>query len=344
MRVFIAGVASGVVSSMVAAQGVVIDGFLDSTGAGLYGAELSCQDSATGFGDNSLGMVDYANGSEIDTAYACHNGTTLFLFFGGNLESNFNKIEVFVDCIAGEGQNRLLGNNPDVDFNGLNRMGDDGTGAGNGLKFDADFSPDFYLTATCGGTPLSTHCNMAHLRTTGGGAGEYLGSGGAGAAGALTAGNGVMLGLDNSNILGVVGGNGGPSVGCGVATGIELALPFSVMGYTAGNIRVCAFINGSSHDYLANQVLGGVGGLPNLGDPRLVDFSQVFGKQFFEKVINAGPPPCPTDFDGDGITSGSDLALMLGSWGTPDADLDGDGDTNGADLASLLGAWGPCAP
>lgn len=342
MRLFIAGAAVTIVSSSVAAQGVVVDGFLDSVGAGLYGAELACQDSATGFGDSTLAVVDFANGSELDNAYACHDGTTLFLFLGGNLESNYNKVEVFVDCIPGEGQNRLLGNNPDIDFNGLNRMGDDGTG--NGLKFDTDFSPDFYFSATCGGATLVTYCNMAQLLTAGAGAGEYLGSGGAGAAGAFTAANGIMFGLDNSNAVGVVGGNGGLSSGCGVVTGIELALPFSVIGYTTGNIKVCAFINGSSHDYLANQVLAGVGGLPNLGEPRLVDFSQVFGNQFFEKVITSGPPPCPSDLDGDGETSGSDLALMLSSWGTPDADLDGDGDTNGADLSSLLSAWGPCAP
>lgn len=53
---------------------------------------------------------------------------------------------------------------------------------------------------------------------------------------------------------------------------------------------------------------------------------------------------CPTDFDANLTTDGSDLAYLLGAWGTatPAFDLDDDGIVNGADLAVLLGAWGPC--
>jgi len=53
---------------------------------------------------------------------------------------------------------------------------------------------------------------------------------------------------------------------------------------------------------------------------------------------------CPGDLDGDGVVSGPDLSLILGSWGTTDqnADLDGDGMVGGSDLALVLGAWGDC--
>jgi hypothetical protein len=51
---------------------------------------------------------------------------------------------------------------------------------------------------------------------------------------------------------------------------------------------------------------------------------------------------CPADFDHDGMVGASDLAILLGAWGTPDGDLDGDGTTTAADLALVLGAWGPC--
>lgn len=59
------------------------------------------------------------------------------------------------------------------------------------------------------------------------------------------------------------------------------------------------------------------------------------------------PRACPGDLDRDGIVGGSDLAILLGAWGTvgrgaPAADLNGDGVVGGADLAILLGAWGPC--
>ena len=49
----------------------------------------------------------------------------------------------------------------------------------------------------------------------------------------------------------------------------------------------------------------------------------------------------PSDFNGDGVVNGADLAAMLANWGMPGAtDLDDSGDTNGADLASLLAMWG----
>jgi Metallo-peptidase family M12 len=45
------------------------------------------------------------------------------------------------------------------------------------------------------------------------------------------------------------------------------------------------------------------------------------------------------DLNGDGTVDATDLAILLGAWGTPAADLDGDGTTSGPDLAILLGAW-----
>jgi hypothetical protein len=55
------------------------------------------------------------------------------------------------------------------------------------------------------------------------------------------------------------------------------------------------------------------------------------------------PPACPADFDGDGTVGASDLATLLGAWGTPACDLDGDGTTGASDLAALLASWGPCS-
>ena len=51
---------------------------------------------------------------------------------------------------------------------------------------------------------------------------------------------------------------------------------------------------------------------------------------------------CPADLSGDGVVNGSDLAVLLAAWGTPDADLTGDGIADGSDLAVLLAAWGSC--
>jgi hypothetical protein len=51
------------------------------------------------------------------------------------------------------------------------------------------------------------------------------------------------------------------------------------------------------------------------------------------------------DLDGDGVVGGSDLAILLGSWGSCPAaapcvaDLNGDGNVGADDLAVLLGGW-----
>ena len=50
----------------------------------------------------------------------------------------------------------------------------------------------------------------------------------------------------------------------------------------------------------------------------------------------------PSDVNGDGVTDGTDLALVLGSWGPCagcPADINGDGAVDGIDLAVVLGGW-----
>ncbi len=57
------------------------------------------------------------------------------------------------------------------------------------------------------------------------------------------------------------------------------------------------------------------------------------------------PPACPADINSDGSVNGSDLALLLQSWGACAkcaADIDPNGSIDGADLALLLQSWGSC--
>ncbi len=329
----------------------VIDGFnliplppgtpvLDGVNTGEYPDELSVQGIETQFGNSNLGAIDYANGSELNGAYGYIDpeAGTLRLLLSGNLESNFNKLEVFFDYRDG-GQNRLRGDNPDVDFNGLNRMGDDGSG--NGLTFERGFAADFYLTLTCGGGPFATFANTARLNTNGGGIGGFIGTGGAGSGSVLYGINGVAIAINNSNVDGVGGGTG-IADGSGVKTGVEMMIPLiTLKGYTGGDIKVTAFINAGGHDFVSNQVLGGLAaGTGNLGEPRNVNFAGLPGAQCFTLV--APSAPCTGDFDGNGAVDGADLAVLLGSWGGGGGDLNGDGVTDGADLATLLGAWGGC--
>lgn len=326
-----ASAASFVFTGIALAAPPVVDGTLD---AAAYGPAKKLQDTPTGFGNSTLGQVGSANGSELNAAYGVIVGGKLHLFFAGNLESNFNKIEVFIDSKVG-GQNKLRGDNSGVDFNGLNRMGDDGSG--NGLKFDADVEPDYWVGGTGDGTAL--YGNYAVLSTTGGGPGFYVGTGGYASTGTLTGGEvgapPILLTINNSNTIGVDSTNvNDPSL---VTTGIEIAIPMADIGNPIGKIRVTAFINGTGHDFLSNQVLGGIGGGGNLGEPRNVDFSLIAGDQFFS-VLLAG------DMNGDGEINNQDIAPFVDGLTSPSqgqrlieaGDINNDGFFNNQDIAPFV--------
>jgi hypothetical protein len=57
------------------------------------------------------------------------------------------------------------------------------------------------------------------------------------------------------------------------------------------------------------------------------------------------PPPCDADVNGDRLVNGTDLAMVLQSWGACTgcaADVNNDNLVNGTDLAIVLQAWGAC--
>jgi len=258
------------------AEHIIIDG----TAGAAYPGAVSVQTIGTGFGNSTLGKLGFANGSELDAAFAVITEETLYLTLTGNLESNFNKLEIFIDSKPG-GQNKLQGNNPDVDFNGLNRMGDDGSG--NGLTFDAGFEADYYVTATGGNDPYQFFANYAEVMP--GGVGLFLG--GAGPTPAQIVGpNGITLSINNSNVLGVnTLDNPFDSDPATVLTGIELAIPLSAIGDPAGGVNITAFINGGGHDFASNQWLGSLpAGFGNLADPRFINLAGIDGLQYFNVV------------------------------------------------------------
>jgi hypothetical protein len=279
---------------------------IDGTRDAIYGSPIVVQNTPTGFGDSNLGQVDYANGSELDAAYAYvdMSTSTLYLFLAGNLESNFNKLEIFFDTVAG-GQNKLRSDNSGVDFGGLNRMGDDGSG--NGLRFDTGFDADYWIGITGGGSPYALFANWAELLTNGGGQGYYLGTTGATSNGILSGGtnpNNIRVTINNSNTGGVTSSAADPFAAAAVSTGVELAIPFAAIGITGPTtIKISAFINGAGHDFVSNQVLGGIGGGGNLGEPRNVNFANIAGDQYFLVVV---PEPASL------FALGAGLAGLLG--------------------------------
>lgn len=259
----------------VASQAQVV---VNGTAEADYGVAASVQNVETSFGDSNIGDLEYATGSELDAAYATIRDGKLYVVLAGNLESNFNKLEMFIDCKPG-GQNVMRNDNPDVSFNGLNRLA--------GLTFDAGFEPDYWFSITGGGLPYSTYTNFAELLTFGGGQGYYMGAGVAVSDAALTGGNNpfdIRVTINNSNSGGVLGGTGAAS-GAGVTTGVEYAIPLAAIGNPVGRIRISAYVNGFGHDFLSNQVLGGCGaGQNHLGDPLNVNFNNVNGAQDFVAI------------------------------------------------------------
>lgn len=273
-------------------RAIVIDG----TAEPAYGDPFRGQQLRTNFGDNL---------NELDALYAKISGGQLYLVLAGNLEPNFNKLEIFIDSTAG-GQNRLRGDNPDVDFNGLNRMGDNGSG--NGLTFDAGFAADFYITATWDGGTV--YANSAEILTGGGGTGLYLGSSPP-SPGQIVGPNGVVLSLDNQNTAGVTEGTTW-SWGGGVRTGIEVSIPLALIGPATDLIRITAFINAGGHNFASNQWLGS---LPspntNLGDPRNINLNTIAGNQFVTVFEDADGDALPDVWEMNGVDINGDGTIDL---------------------------------
>ncbi|MBN2445734.1 MAG: hypothetical protein JXO22_03360, partial [Phycisphaerae bacterium] len=307
-------------------QALVIDGSADDV---MYGYSLVTQDTQTGFGDASLGRPDVCSGSELDEAYAVVYDGWLYMVLAGNLETNANKLEIFLDTIPGQGQNQLLATNPDVDFNGLNRMGPGPQGPG--LIFQTGFAPDYYITINVQGDPVDLYMTYAELYVdpNNPGAGYYLGRGAA----TCETNNGALLEadpnnpfiayctVDNSNVYGVTGGNG-VDYGGGVYTGVEFAIPLSAIGNPTGDFTVTAFINGVNHDWLSNQFLGGFDGSANLEEPRVVDLSETDHYPFTVYGASAPVGQCCVGTSCS-IETQADCTGMGGTWGGANSNCDG---------------------
>ncbi|MFI4871232.1 MAG: VPLPA-CTERM sorting domain-containing protein, partial [Phycisphaerales bacterium JB061] len=234
------------------------------------------------------------NRSEINGIWAYCDTNNLYLGVTGNVQ-DFNKLELFFDSTAG-GQNSLRNDNADVDFNQLNdKLG--------GLTFDSGFEADYYLTYTVNGDRNEHYTSAAQLNSAGGGPGGFQGGGayvdGDQIAAGGANGNGYTLGTNQSNVGGVADfGNPNDSDPALVSTGTEIAIPLSELGYTGGLLRLAGFINGGSHDYVSNQIIGGApAGTGSLGNDMMgnfidgslagIDFNNLAGDQFVTLKVPA---------------------------------------------------------
>jgi hypothetical protein len=230
--------------SLLLAGPVVAQPVVNGTIAGdSYGVAASVQAVETEFGDNL---------SELDAGYCTTVSGRFYLALTGNLEDNFNKIEIFIDSKPG-GETVLSG-----------LPGNDGSGAMAGLAFDAGFVPDYHIIVRHGFSggdrfdldfgELGT-ANFSSYGDVFGGAQE-----GSGATGTGLNTQPIEVGFDNSNGAGVLGGTGAADQAAALAvqTGLELSIALVDLGSAGGDISVCAFVNNADHNYASNQFLGPV--------------------------------------------------------------------------------------
>lgn len=302
-----------------ASAAITVDGTRDA----LYGGALAVQAVNTQFGDAS--PPGSLGGSELDAGYAKIWNGRLYVMLTGNHEPNFNKLDVFIDSVAGAGENVLTGT-PQYDFfSGSAWISQNMVGLG----FDPGFTADYHLFSRWGSG--SGPYEVDFVNRAGGGSAMVPGSSQASAAavgliavGSIPAGDvgpnasGTALtqpldfAINNNNGGGVTGSLGDP-VGmpsppgtppASVATGMEFSIALADLGNPAvgSTIKIAAMINNGDHNYLSNQVLGplpaGTGNLGGngsggfIGNLSGVNFSQYPGLQYFEvHVVNEIPEP-----------------------------------------------------
>jgi hypothetical protein len=232
-------VLSTAVALSTSAGAITVDG---TTSGDAYGAARAVQAVQTQFGDNL---------SELNAAYGVFDTGQLFLALTGNLENNFNNIEILIDSQPGG-------------FNVFPATpGNNGSANMAGLTFDAAFAPDYHIMVRRGTSigstfdldigVLGTATFSSHLDVFGGSA-TGVGTTGTGPGNASP----IALAYDDSNVAGVTGGTGAANAAAALAvqTGLELGIALSDLGSPAGAIKVLAFINNSNHDFASNQFLG----------------------------------------------------------------------------------------
>ena len=188
--------------SLVASGTPAVDGSLDGGVAGSSYTNAFIQGNFTGFGNETDGTVDgegpNGGGSEIDGIYVAKDATNLYIFVAGNLESNGNGLDLYIDTGAG-GDGTLGGASGDGGFI---------VSGQSGLAFDAGFDADYVFSVDAfdddadGGTVNVPRAFFGDINSSIDDLGALTGWGAANA-GALA--DGVSLGVDNSNIDGVIG-------------------------------------------------------------------------------------------------------------------------------------------
>ncbi|QDU70940.1 PEP-CTERM sorting domain-containing protein [Mucisphaera calidilacus] len=271
-----------------------VDGTVDAA----YGPALSVQTVQTQFGD-ATDPAGLGGGGELDAAYAKAVNGRLYVTITGNVEPNFNKLNIFIDSKAG-GEN-VLSSTPVYDFNG------NGSNYG-GLTFDAGFEADFHMFGRWGGGAFEVDfvdrqggVNAAvpvSFGAASAGTGTGVQSGVVSAGGNPIAWD-IPFGFNNTNTAGVGPGDQAADqvAAAAVTTGFEFSIGLNDLGNpVAGDtVKIHVAYGNGDHNYHSNQILGGLpapqgnlggdGGGGFTGTLSGIDFNQFAGNQYFEVVV-----------------------------------------------------------
>ena len=287
-------------AALAAAQHVSAD-VLDGSRAGdPYGPAIAVQQVQTQFGDNL---------SELNAAYGvATEGAFLKVVLTGQVENNFNRLNIFIDSVVG-GQSTIGpdtnngGLNPPTDFLAENYSGKGASASENGpgFTFDSGFEADYAIIArngNFGGNRFDLSFLSIGNDSVNETSNDIFGGSLTGVNASVGA-SGIGVGYDNSNVAGVTGGTSAANTAAALAveTGLELWIPMAAIGNPSrGNtILISAHINASNHDFLSNQFLGAlVAPQGNLGgdgagnfnnDVSLIDLGSFGGNQFFALTV-----------------------------------------------------------
>ncbi|MGC6425601.1 MAG: hypothetical protein ACON5H_01235 [Akkermansiaceae bacterium] len=325
--------------------------FLDGTLEDAYGEADVIQTIETGFGDNL---------SEWNAGYSAVREESLRLFLAGNVEANFNKLEVFIDSTEA------------VTTTTFTSAGNDGAGNMDGMIFDDEFSPDYHIIIRRGMSDgeRKVDIDFADLATQ-----EYVFfedvfdgdlEGAAdldlervGANTFVVFPGGMGVAYDDSNVAGIGGFAGAAAdqaAALAVKTGVELFLPAAVLGNPNRALKVMVLQNNGDHNYLSNQTLGGLPeGTGNLGGGAGIDFSAIDGEQFFILQATVFPSEISIEtieVDGERVTlnlaglsfgeayyvqASDDLGEERSFMTIPGSDFTAGGETRELELTSVAG-------
>ncbi|MCC6285978.1 MAG: PEP-CTERM sorting domain-containing protein [Phycisphaerales bacterium] len=248
-----------------------------------YGPSIWSQTTGTSFGNSTDPGPLNSNGSEIDALYVRAVGTDFYVGVAGNLETNFNKLNLVLDFRAG-GQNTL---------SGLPNLGNL-----DGLTLDTGFDADVVLSYTNGNPPQAG--------TGSGGFEHYLdgasvGGGGGFLGGGTLAGNTPLIGFLDGAVVSVMSnhsntggvntlGNPFDSNPALVDTGIEWYIDLGTLGWDGTSaVKIAGWVNGSNNDFLSKQIIGENDPNQNhYGSPGGVNFQNVPGLQYVTFVPAPG--------------------------------------------------------